>query len=64
MRQFNFWKKTYLNKIIPNRNNLVLYGIGLYLCRTIAEKFNAKIVGISKGEHQGAKFILVIDTHK
>ena len=39
-------------------------GIGLYLCRTIAEKFNAKIVGISKGEHQGAKFILVIDTHK
>lgn len=39
-------------------------GIGLYLCRTIAEKFNAKIVGISKGEHQGAKFILVIDAHK
>lgn len=39
-------------------------GIGLYLCRTIAEKFNAKIVGISKGDFQGAKFVLLIDMHK
>lgn len=39
-------------------------GIGLYLCRKIAEKFNSKIVGISNGDNKGAKFILVIDTHK